>query len=481
MKIIVACDKKNGIGKNNKLPWNIPEELEYFKKITTHTQQIMSKNIVIMGRNTWESIPNKYKPLSDRINIIITSKDNYIENTPNVFTFKSLDLALVNIQTKIPYGNKDNIYIIGGNRLYTEAINNNICEKIYVTEIYNEYDCDTFFPTIPNNYKLFNVSNFKTHNEVYYRNLVYININHYKYVNNCPPLWKNKEELQYIHCLEKILKTGYETIDRTNVGTLSIFGETFKYDLQNTFPLLTTKKMFIRGIFEEFKFYLSGKTDNSILRKKNINIWNGNTSRSFLDKRGLQNYPENDMGETYGFNFRHYGATYDNCKQNYQGQGFDQLTYVINEIKTNPSSRRIIIDLWNCATLHKATLPSCLCKYQFNVNQEEKLLNLMIYIRSSDFFLANNWNTITGAFFVHMICNLEDIDLTPGILTVITGDTHIYKTHIEQVTQNLERIPKPFPKLVVLNKRKNIEDFIYSDMKIIGYSPEPNIAAKMAV
>ena len=105
----------------------------------------------------------------------------------------------------------------------------------------------------------------------------------------------------------------------------------------------------------------------------------------------------------------------------------------------------------------------------------------MLYIRSSDFFLANNWNTCTGAFFVHMICALKGIDLTPGILTVITGDTHIYSSHIEQVTTNLIRVPKPFPKLVVKCKKDNIEDFVFDDMNIIGYYPSPNIAASMAI
>ena len=105
----------------------------------------------------------------------------------------------------------------------------------------------------------------------------------------------------------------------------------------------------------------------------------------------------------------------------------------------------------------------------------------MIYLRSSDFFLANNWNVCTGAFFVHMICNLKDIDLTPGILTVVTGDTHIYKTHLEQATLNLERIPRPFPKLVIKKKKEKLEDFKFEDMEILGYKPYKSISADMAV
>ena len=191
--------------------------------------------------------------------------------------------------------------------------------------------------------------------------------------------------------------------------------------------------------------YLSGQTNNKILNEKNIHIWDGNTSREFLDNRGLNHYQEGDMGETYGFNFRHYGGFYGTCNDNYNGIGFDQLEYVLYLIKNDPNSRRIIINLWNPATMNKAALPACLCFYQFYVDTKNKKLNLQIYIRSSDYFLANNWNTLTGAFLVNMICNLKDINLTPGKLTVITGDTHIYKNHIDQVNENLTRTPRHLP------------------------------------
>ena len=480
MKLIVAIDNKNGIGKYNTIPWYIKEELKYFKKITSHTTDFMKKNVVIMGRNTWESIPDNNKPLSNRINIVLTSNEHYFKdsNYKDTYSVSSLEEALTFINQQF-IANNENIFIIGGEKLYKEAMEHPLCSHLYITEIYETYDCDKYFPKITENFKLNFVSNFKNDNTTYYRNLVYTNINNMNI--EFSNLWNNKEEYQYLYTLKKILNKGIKTEDRTGVGTLSIFGEMFKYDLENTFPLLTTKRMFVRGIFEELMFYLSGKTDNKILKNKNVNIWNDNTSRDFLDKRGLTHYPEDDMGETYGFNFRHYGAEYKTCKEDYTGQGFDQLKYAIDLIKNNPSSRRIIIDIWNYSTLDKASLPPCLCKYQFNVDQTNNKLNLMIYIRSSDFFLANNWNVCTGAFLVHMICNLNGVNLTPGILTVVTGDTHLYLTHIDAVNQNLNRTPKPFPKLVIKEKKDNIEDFEYSDMNILGYKPYPNIPAKMAI
>ena len=315
-----------------------------------------------MGRKTWESIPKKFRPLKDRINIILTRNKNYNPGD-NVFCVSSLEEAYSTINS-IQNSNKKNIFIIGGGSIYSECLQNPNCNKLYITRIYKKYECDSFFPDIPSKFKLSTVSPYFEENGVYYQKLTYINSD-ISIVNE----WKNMEEFQYLDCLNRIVKTGNEITDRTGVGTYSLFGQTFRYDISDTFPLLTTKKMWVRAIFEELKFYLSGKTDNTILNSKGITIWNGNTTREFLDKRGLTNYPENDMGESYGFNFRHYGAEYKTCQDDYTGQGFDQVKYVIDLIKNNPSSR-IIIDL-ETVQHFKAALP-CLCKYQFYVNQLTK-------------------------------------------------------------------------------------------------------------
>lgn len=480
MNLIVAVCKKNGIGKEGNIPWYVKEDLKYFKDVTSFINHQPGKNVVIMGRKTWESIPDKYKPLSNRINIILskTMNESQIENYNDTYIFSSLDLAINNT---IRNANKT-IYVIGGESIYTEAINRNDCDHLYITEIYKEYECDTFFPKIDsNNYLLKKVSSFRydKSEDVYFRNLIYIS----NRLNNTLKelIYINSEEQQYLNLLDKILNNGVKNIDRTGVGTLSVFGEQLRYNLRETFPLLTTKRMFIRGIFEELLLYISGKTDNKIMQDKNIHIWDGNTSREFLDNRGLSEYREGDMGETYGFNFRHYGAEYKGCQHDYSGQGFDQLKNVIDLIKNAPSSRRMLINLFNPATQHKAALPACLCQYQFYVNSQEKTLNLQIYIRSSDFFLANNWKACTGAFLVHLICNLNGVGLTPGDLTVVTGDTHIYLNHIDGVKENLERIPKPPPMIKIKNKYDNIEDFTYDDIEIIGYSPYPSIKVDMAI
>lgn len=471
--IVAYTFGKQGIGYQNKLPWSIPEDMTFFKNITTN-----GNNAVIMGRKTWDSLPNKFKPLPNRYNIILTNSEiqEHYNNYDNVIfvnleKFNQLDLSVYN-----------NLYVIGGSEIYSLALQTNKVIKLYVTEVYNyKGECDKYFPKFEYQ-SIVNVTPFKQcpKSQLWYRHIVY-NVNWY-YLGGDKLLWHNREEDQYLHVMRHILENGTSVDDRTGVGTLSSFGHTLKYNLRDTFPISTTKKIFFRAIFEELMLYISGKTDNKILQEKGIHVWDGNTSRDFLDKRGLNHYPEGDMGETYGFNMRHYGGIYLGCDKEYPADyGYDQLANVIHLIKNDPTSRRIIIDLWNPETVDKAALPSCLCKYQFNVNVTKKELNLAIYLRSSDYFLANNWNTCTGALIVHLLCNLEGIDLTAGDLTVFIGDAHLYKTHIEQVKENLERKSFPFPKLIIKNKKNKVEDFTFDDIELLGYKSHPNIKASMAV
>ena len=482
MNLIVAfCKSNNGIGMDGQIPWMLRNDLKNFQQITIKTFKPNTKNMVVMGRKTWESLPIKSKPLKNRINVVLTRntdpsfkkeiescKDTYVKNNFNDI----LEVSDLNEQF-----NLSNVFIIGGEAIYKQALESGKVKKIYVTEIYENFDCDTFFPSVSEiDFNLTYVSKFYSENNIYYRYKEFTSIK----CNNVQT-WKNQEELKYLEVLNKIITKGLVREDRTGVGTYSLFGERFEYDISDTFPALTTKRVFMKGIFEELMLYISGKTDNKILNDKKIHIWDGNTTREFLDKRGLSHYPEGDMGETYGFNFRHFGAEYIDCKQDYSGQGFDQIQNVLHLIKNDPHSRRIIISLWNPGTMDKAALPACLCFYQFYVDTKNKQLNLQIYIRSSDYFLANNWNTLTGALLVNMICNLKDINLKPGKLVVVTGDVHVYKNHLDQVKENLERVPRPFPKLVFSEEKESLCDYTYSDLKLIDYNPYKNIKAPMAV
>ena len=477
--VIVCYCSKNGIGRNNCIPWRVSDDLKRFKFLTTSNKD--NKNIMIMGRNTWESIPREYRPLKDRYNMVLSSKKKFIDSDKVDYIGSSFENVITYIDLNNDIYNGSNIFIIGGEQIYKyvmEKYESNI-SKLYVTELYSSIVCDKYFPVINKDFfRITKVSDFKKEKDMYFRYFTYerrIDSN---------DRYENKEENQYKLLIDNILKNGLERHDRTGVGTLSYFGpDIMTFDLNETFPLCTIKKGFLRAVFEELMLYIRGQTDNKVLQDKNIHIWDGNTSREFLDSRNLNNLPEGDMGETYGFNMRHFGGNYIDCKTKYSSiEGFDQLKYVINEIKNNPHSRRILINLWNPNTLCKAALPSCLMQYQFYVDTKKKKLNLQIYLRSSDVFLANNWNTCTGALFVNLICNLKDINLTPGFLKVVCGDAHIYSNHIEFAKSMIMRESYPYPKLVVKKQYDSIEDFEYSDLQVVGYKSHANdFKATMAV
>jgi dihydrofolate reductase / thymidylate synthase len=483
VNLIVALSRKNyGIGVNNNIPWKLSEDMAYFKK-TTIGNQNKGKNIVLMGRKTWESIPSKFKPLKDRINVVLTNQPQYRDKA-NPIVINNLEQFL---EKPLDFVDEtfNEIFVIGGETLYKRIIDDyvHLVNKIYVTEIYKEFVCDTFAPKfhkmVGDTIEYSNVSNFNycKESDTHFRFVEYTGK---KFLTKLK--WINIEEQNYLNTLWKLLHNGELRKNRTGIDTKSLFSCVGNYNLEDTFPALTTRRIFFRGIFEELMFYLSGKTDNQILVDKNVNIWTGNTTREFLDSRGLNHYKTGDMGETYGFNYRHFGAVYKGCDTNYTGLGYDQVQNALNLIKNNPESRRIVISLWNPATLDNASLPPCMFQYQFFVNIQEKKLNCLVNLRSSDYFLANNWNTCTAAIFVHLICNLEGINLTPGKLTVMSCDTHIYTNHEEQIKDNLKRQYKPAPKLLVhCDKKKDIMDFEFSDLKLIGYYPDSSIQASMAV
>ena len=446
MNLIVAlCKKNNGIGFKNKIPWNLKEELQYFKNITTTG----SKNVIIMGRNTWESLPQK--PLPNRINVVITSRIY----DDSVITYTTLSEAYQ------AYHDYDNVMVIGGERLYQEALQHPDLNKVYVTEIYQEYECDKFFPKLEPSLKLIEISKFKQENGIFYRNKVYS-----KYGKEIT----NQEETKYLELLKNILEEG-ERVQSRNAITYRLFSNIITYDLRDTFPILTTKRVYWKGILEEMLWFISGSTNANELSNKKVKIWEPNSSREFLDSRGLQHYEVGDIGPTYGFNFRNFGAEYKGMKEKYHG--FDQLKYLINEIKTNPTSRRLIIDLWNPCDFDKTALPPCVFMYQFFVSQGK--LSCQLYQRSADSFPANHWNTTSCSLFIHMIAHV--CGLQPDKLIHITGDTHIYEEHLEQVKEQLERTPKPFPKLNIKRKVENIEDFTADDFELIDYTPEKTIKA----
>jgi len=286
------------------------------------------------------------------------------------------------------------------------------------------------------------------------------------------------EEHQYLNLIKKIIETGNLRGDRTGTGTLSVFGAQMRFSLRDgIFPLLTTKKVFYRGIAEELFWFIRGSTSAKELQDKNVRIWDGNSSREFLDSIGLVDREVGDLGPVYGFQWRHFGAEYTNMHADYSGQGVDQLKEVINRIKTKPNDRRIIMCAWNPADLDKMALPPCHCLVQFYVANGE--LSCQLYQRSADMGLGVPFNIASYALLTVMIAHVTG--LVPGDFVHTLGDAHVYNNHVEALKTQLEREPKDFPKIVIKRKVEKIEDFNIEDFEIVGYEPHPKIAMDMAV
>ncbi|XP_037937323.1 thymidylate synthase [Teleopsis dalmanni] len=287
----------------------------------------------------------------------------------------------------------------------------------------------------------------------------------------------NPDEQQYLNLINEIINKGVERSDRTGTGTFSIFGTQMRFNMRKGFPLLTTKRVFWRAVVEELLWFIKGSTDAQLLQDKNIHIWDGNSSRAFLDKLGLHEREEGDLGPVYGFQWRHFGAEYKDRHHDYSNEGIDQLKNVIDTIRTNPNDRRIIMSAWNPCDIPKMALPPCHCLAQFFVANDE--LSCQLYQRSADMGLGVPFNIASYALLTHMIAHVTG--LKPGCFVHTMGDTHVYKNHVEPLKEQLKRIPRAFPKLLIKREVKSIEDFTFDDFEIIGYNPYPKIQMEMAV
>lgn len=287
----------------------------------------------------------------------------------------------------------------------------------------------------------------------------------------------NHDEQQYLNLIEQIIKNGIEKGDRTGVGTISIFGTQMRFNLRDSFPLLTTKRVFWRAVVEELLWFIDGKTDVQSLQDKGVHIWDGNSTKEFFNKNGLIDREEGDLGPIYGFQWRHFGAKYKTCHDNYKNEGIDQLNQIIETIRTNPNDRRMIMSAWNPVDIAQMALPPCHCLAQFYVASGE--LSCQMYQRSADMGLGVPFNIASYSLLTYMIAHITD--LKPGDFIHTMGDTHIYTNHIEPLKEQLTRTPRKFPKLSIKRKIENIDDFKLDDFELTDYKPYPKIYMEMAV
>ena len=286
------------------------------------------------------------------------------------------------------------------------------------------------------------------------------------------------EEYQYLNLIQNIIEKGVVKHTRPGIDTLSLFGAQMRFSLKDyTFPLLTTKKLFYRGIVEELLWFIKGSTNAKELQDKNVHIWTEHSSREYLDSIGLTQYPLNDLGPIYGFQWRHFGAKYVNCFTDYKNQGFDQLLHVINTIKNNPHDRRIIMCAWNPLDIPLMALPPCHCLVQFYVAEDK--LSCHLYQRSADLGLGVPFNIASYALLTHLIAHVTG--LKPGDFIHTLGDAHIYVNHLESLKIQLKRKPRPFPTLTINEKVNDIEQIRWEDIHLNGYYPHEKIDMPLAV
>ncbi len=292
----------------------------------------------------------------------------------------------------------------------------------------------------------------------------------------------NIEEYKFLSLMKRIINQ-QDRPDRTGIGTKSIFApQNLCFSLKNNrFPLLTTRSIPLRHITEELLWFLRGQTDVSILQQKGVHVWDANTTREFLDGRKLYNSQIGDAGPSYGFQMRHNGAEYIDCKTDYTGLGFDQLSSVIHLLKNDPFSRRILINLWNPKDTDKMPLPPCGFCYQFYVTEgkDKNWLCCKLIQRSSDISLAGGWNIASASLLTIMlahICNLKPKELIWSI-----GDAHIYLNQMEGVVKQLARKPRQFPKLYIVKDPidMDITKFEADHFRLEGYQPYARIKLPM--
>ena len=372
---LVACvtnyKNKLALGSHGQLLFKLKDDMNFFKNLTINSlssSSSLDKNIVLMGRKTYFSIPAQYRPLKDRINIVLTKDPELVKLSPvpkNLELVKDLYFTDLNTFKRIYHKYNPNVFVIGGSELYNTFLNQ--ADRLYITQVQTAdgkdvkfiegEEPDTFMNHFTSDYNLIGMSE-KYFGKYKDTSLSY-RVLHYRLSN------KMTEEYKYLHFMNNILSNGNERSDRTGTGTISLFGNQMRFDISQSIPLMTTKRVPFKTIVEELLWFCRGDTDAKILQKKGVRIWDGNTSRDFLDNQGLFHYPEGVLGAGYGFQWRFQGAKYSHSFADTSQidtsliGGFDQLKYVEDLLEKDPFSRRIVISAWNPSDFDKTALVPC--------------------------------------------------------------------------------------------------------------------------
>jgi thymidylate synthase len=290
----------------------------------------------------------------------------------------------------------------------------------------------------------------------------------------------NLEEQQYLNLIQKIMREGVMEEGR-NGNTLSVFGELMRFSLNDRkIPFLTTKKLAWKMALKELLWFIRGETNNTTLNEQGVHIWDANSTRNFLDDRGLITREEGDLGPIYGYQWRHFNASYQNCHTSYSGQGIDQLQYIINNLKSEDpikrTSRRLLMTAWNPCQIDEMALPPCHVMVQFQVTLGNKL-SCMLFQRSGDIGLGVPFNIASYSMLTHLLAHHCGLEAHEFIYTL--GNAHIYDDHIEALSQQVQREPLEFPRLSINQIYENINDYKVEDFVVEDYQCHSSIFMPM--
>lgn len=466
--LIAAVDSSFGIGRtaDPMLPWaRTPagrEDMSWFV-YKTGASDTDARCIVIMGRRTWETLR---KPLTNRINMVISAREVGITVTgaagpsPCIFV-GSFTAALAESERMIAAGEyvATQCMVIGGRSVYEQALQHPMLRHGYITVLPACYDCDVYFPDLHDAKYTVGAGDGR-HNE--YRK--------YDFVGSA--------ESRYMSLVSRVM-TQPARPNRTDVPTRSAFAKSLKFPLRDCrgpiIPLLTCKRVPWKCVQRELIWFLRGDTNTQYLREHNVHIWDKNTTREFLDARGLADYAEGDVGPSYGYQWR---------------ARSDQLQRVIAELKRDPYSRRLVVSAWNVDDLPRMVLPPCHFAFQFYVHdshceqQTTRCLNCAVSMRSADLALGVPFNIASYAMLTHIVARI--VGMTAHRICVYMTDCHVYESHLAGCSDMIARVPWRFPRLEFaphIGAGPTLDDFVVDPLPLVvcDYMPHPAIQLDMAI
>lgn len=476
IEAVVCVDAANGISKDGQMPWVSAGkgDLAFVRTLTT-LAAVGKKNILIVGRKTYETLPPAFFTADSVREVYVLSNLKVKNSFQDVRTLYGHLLERYYCTSR----DIDHIFVFGGAKIYEAFLQQRWIHTFYVTQLPQAYNCDTFFPMhlLQQGYVVAATTAGSSSSSI--------------------TTWERQPhpEYAYLDLLEQVLYGQGERREGRNSETTSVFGASLEFDVgRHGFPLLTTKKMFFRGIAEELCWFLKADTDARHLQEKKVHIWDGNTSRAALDTAGLAHYAEGDAGPIYGYQWRRFNAPYAPLARRFNAPletpeapeeplletKQDQLYSCLRLLRDDPHSRRILFSAWNPLQLAQMCLPPCHVLYQFYVSADRTTLSCHMYQRSADLFLGLPFNIASTALLTAIFAHLSN--MTVGTIRISIGDAHIYRQHKECVREQLMRPPLPLCQLTVTAAAAHtckLEQLSATDFLLQNYQSHEPLKAPM--